>query len=126
MFTYVYCRAWVLPLSDQPHALQATDDAVQCAWRLQRMRRISVVTKAPVHPVSSNEVPLSGVAVTEDSGAVYTPAGLLPDQAETGGREAADISADHRTSRDLSETIAGTQVAQVVAGGCCSNKREGG
>ena len=53
----------------------------------------------------------------EDSGAADTSAGLLPDQAETSGREAADISADHTASRGLSETIAGTQVAQVVVGG---------
>ena len=50
----------------------------------------------------------------EDSGAADTSAGLLPDQAETGGKEAADISADHTASRGLSETITGTQ---VVAGG---------
>ena len=52
-----------------------------------------------------------------DSEATNLSAGRLPGQTDAGGRETADPSEDQSASRDLSVTIADTQVAQEVAGG---------
>ena len=51
-----------------------------------------------------------------DSEATDISAGL-PEQTDTGGRETADPSEDQSASRDVSETIADTQVDQELAGG---------
>ena len=51
----------------------------------------------------------------EESGAAVLPAGLLPDQAETGDKETADISAEHTASRGLPGTTTDTQ--EVAGGG---------
>ena len=40
----------------------------------------------------------------EESGAAVLPAGLLPDQAETGDNETAEITAEHTSSRGLPGT----------------------
>ena len=78
----------------------------------------------PRQSISSVDIELAGLNRSgkqrlppdqaEESGSADISAGPLPDQAETSGKEAADISADHTASRGLSETITGTQ---VVAGG---------
>ena len=59
----------------------------------------------------------------EESGAAVLPAGLLPDQAETGDKETADISAKHTASRGFPGTTSDTQ---VVAGGGDSHPLDSG
>ena len=61
-----------------------------------------------------------------DSEATDISAGRLPDQTDMGGRETADPSEDQSASRDLPVTIAGTQVAQEVAGGGQSHPLDSG
>ena len=63
---------------------------------------------------------------TSDSGTRDISAGLLPDQTDTGSRETTDPSEDQSTSRYLPVTIAGTQVAQKVAGGGQSHPLDSG
>ena len=69
---------------------------------------------------------LPELAGTSDSGTTDISAGRLLDQTDTGGRETADPSEDQSASRDLPVTIAGTQVAQEVAGGGQSHPLDSG
>ena len=69
---------------------------------------------------------LPELAGTSDSGTRDISAGRLPDQTDTGSRETADPSEDQSASRDLPVTIAGTQVAQEVAGGSQSHPLDSG
>ena len=59
----------------------------------------------------------------EESGAAVLPAGLLPDQAETGDKDTAEITAEHTASRGLPGT---TTDIQVVVGGGDSHPLDSG